>query len=228
MSILFTPEDYKRSFALSLVINQLSESPNYKSIINAIARTYDDQDKVLAYLGCLDINTAEGVWLDLIGSIVGQSRKVNVVLQYVYWGYNNLDVNAGGYLDDAIYYYTGAPDFESNLLGDDEYRRVIIAKAAKNAGDVSLPAITSTMQQVLEQEEVYVYNSGFASVTILFEGEISDNILALIRSDDIVPLGAGIGLRALLNYDIDTAFGYSDIDPNLQGYGNGEYARNIL
>ena len=29
-------DDYKRSLALSLVINQLSESPNYLAIINAI------------------------------------------------------------------------------------------------------------------------------------------------------------------------------------------------
>lgn len=221
-------DDYKRSLALSLVINQLSESPNYKAIINAIARTYDDQDLVLKYIGTLDVNISTGVWLDLIGSIVGQSRKVDIALQYVYWGYSDLDPNAGDYLNESIYWYTGAPSSESNLLGDDEYRRVIIARAAKNAGDTSLPAITATMQQVIGESEVYAYNSGNATITLLFEGEISDNILALIRNGNIVPLAAGVGLRALLNYSKDTAFGYSDIDPELQGYGNGEYAKDIL
>lgn len=221
-------DDYKRSLALSLVINQLSESPNYKAIINAIARTYDDQDLVLKYLGTLDVNTSTGVWLDLIGSIVGQPRKVDIELQYAYWGYNDLDPSSGGYLDDSVYWHTGTPSSESNLLGDDEYRRVIIARAAKNAGDTSIPAITATMQQVIGEDEVYAYNSGNATITLLFEGDISNNMLALIRNGDIVPLAAGVGLRSLLNYSKETAFGYSDIDPELKGYGNGEYTKDIL
>jgi hypothetical protein len=221
-------DNYKRSLALSLVINQLSESPNYLAIINAIAKTYDDQDYVLKRLASLDVNKEVDVWLDLIGSIVGQPRKVDVNLKYTYFGYNDIDPNAGGYLDNAIYYYTAAPETESNLLGNEEYRRVIIARAAKNAGDTSIPAITSTMQMILDQEEVYVYNAGNATIQILFEGDISDNILALIRDGQILPLAAGVGLQSLLNYSRDTIFGYSDIDPDLNGYDNGEYARDIL
>lgn len=218
--------DYKRALALSLILNQLSESPNHKAIVNAIARTYDDQDEVLKYIANIDVYTAVGVWLDLLGSIVGQSRKVTIDLTYQYFGYSDIDPNLSGY-GVSIYWYPGAPGETSNLLNDEEYRRVIIARAAKNSGDTSLINIVSTMQQVLGSE-VFAYNSGNATVTIMFEGEISDNILALIRNGDIVPTAAGVGLRSLLNYDSATAFGYSDIDPTLQGYGNGEYARDIL
>lgn len=216
----------KQDMALSLVLNQMTESPNYLAIIRAIARTYDDQDAVLEYIGNLDVYTARGVWLDLIGSIVGASRRVDIDLKYTYFGYSNLDPVSAGY-GKGRYWYYGAPSSVSNLLGDEEYRRVILAKAAQNAGDCSHISVVEVMQAVLDTGNVFSFNGGNGNLDIMFEGSISDNMLALIKSGKIIPTAAGVGLRLMLQYDSKKSFGYSNLNATAKGYGVGSYPRRV-
>ncbi|MGL5396497.1 MAG: DUF2612 domain-containing protein [Shewanella sp.] len=216
----------KQDMTLSLALNQMTESPNYLSIIRAIARTYDDQDAVLEYIGKLDVYTARGVWLDLIGSIVGAARRVDIGLKYTYFGYSNLDSVAAGY-GKGRYWHYGAPSSASNLLGDEEYRRVILAKAAQNAGDCSHISVVEVMQKVLDTSKVFSFNGGNGNLDIMFEGAISDNMLALIKSGKIIPTSAGVGLRLLLQYDSSKSFGYTNLNAKAKGYGVGSYPRRI-
>ena len=216
----------KRDMALSLVLNQMTESPNYLSIIRAIARTYDDQDAVLEYIGKLDVYTARGVWLDLIGSIVGAARRVDIDLEYTYFGYSNLNQVAAGY-GKGRYWYYGAPSSVSSMLGDEDYRKVILAKAAQNAGDCSHISVVEVMQAVLHTNKVFSFNGGNGNLDIMFEGAISDNMLALIKSGKIIPTTAGVGLRLLLQFDSSKSFGYSNLNAKSQGYGVGSYPRRV-
>lgn len=216
----------KQDMALSLVINQMTGSPNYLAIIRAIARTYDDQDAVLEYIGTLDVYTARGVWLDLIGSIVGAGRRVDIELKYTYFGYSNLDPVSAGY-GKGRYWYYGAPSLVSNLLGDEEYRKVILAKAAQNSGDCSHISVVEVMQAVMDANKVFSFNGGNGNLDIMFDGEISDNMLALIKSGKIIPTASGVGLRLLLQYDSSNSFGYSNLNANAKGYGAGSYPRRV-
>lgn len=217
---------FRQDMALSLALNQMTESPNYLAIIRAIARTYDDQNEVLEYIGQLDVYTARGVWLDLIGSIVGVARRVDIDLKYTYFGYSNLNQVAAGY-GNWRYWYYGAPSSVSNLLGDEEYRKVILAKAAQNAGYCSHIAVVQVMQAVIGTKSVFSFNGGNGNVDIMFEGSISENILALIKNGKIIPTAAGVGLRSLLQYDRSKSFGYSNLSAKVKGYGVGSYPRRV-
>ena len=216
----------KQDMALSLVLNQMTESPNYLSIIRAIASTYDDQGAVLEYIGKLDVYTARGVWLDLIGSIVGASRRVDIDLDYAYFGYSDINAVASGY-GNGRYWYYGAPSSVSNLLADEEYRKVILAKAAQNAGDCSHVSVVEVMQAVLDTSKAFSFNGGNGNLDIMFEGGVSENILALIKNGKIIPTAAGVGLRLLLQYDSSKSFGYSNLNAKSQGYGVGSYPRRV-
>ena len=216
----------KQDMALSLVLNQMTESPNYLSIIRAIARTYDDQDSVIEYIGNLDVHTARGVWLDLIGTIVGASRRVDIDMKYTYFGYSNLDAVSAGY-GTGRYWYYGAPSSVSNQLGDEEYRKVILSKAAQNAGDCSHISVVQVMQAVIGTKSVFSFNGGNGNVDLMFEGSISENILTLIKNGKIIPTAAGVGLRLLLQYDSSKSFGYSNLNAKVKGYGVGSYPRRV-
>lgn len=218
--------NFKTDLALSRVINQLFEAPNYTEIIRAIAATYDDQDEVLTYIGTLSIETARGVWLDLIGSIIGQGRRVPIDLTYQYFGFTDIDPNLGGF--GSIFFYETAPEETSNLLGDEEYRAVLYAVAAKNAGDVSLVGIVETLGLVFDSESVFAYNAGNASLNIMIEGEVSQNLIELTRAGIIVPKAAGVKLRSFFNYDADAVFGFADIDPTVEGFGVGKFPQELL
>lgn len=216
----------KQDMALSLALNQMTVSPNYLSIIRAIARTYDEQDAVLECVGNLDVYTARGVWLDLIGSIVGVSRRVDIELKYTYFGYSNINNVAAGY-GNGRYWYYGAPSSSSSLLGDEEYRMVILAKASQNAGDCSHIAVIQVIRAAIGTSNVFSFNSGNGNLDIMFEGEISNNMLALIKSGKIIPTAAGVGLRLLLQFDSSKSFGYSNLNAKSKGYGVGSYPRRV-
>lgn len=222
-----TDEFYKRSMALSLMVNQMTESPNYMKIINAIAREFDNLDQIFKYIGTLDVRTARGVWLDLFGSIVGQGRTVDIDLTYQYFGYRDIDSNLGGYGTGA-YWYFGAPDQKANVLNDTDYRRVIMAKAAKNTGDTSHISIVQVLSLIFPDSDVNSANAGNANVSISVSGTIDENMLALIKGGKILPLAAGVGLNSFLNPEPSLNFGYSNIAPDAKGYGDGKYIRNLL
>lgn len=220
-------DNFKTDLALSQIINQLSDSPNYISIIRAISKAYDDQDYVLNYISTIDVYTAQGVWLDLLGSIVGQGRKVDIDLSYLYFGFYDIDPSLGGF-DSGRFDYEGAPSASSTLLGDEEYRKVIIAKASQNSGDVSLPSIIETLQNVFESQNVYAYNLGNARLGVQVDVPVSDNIIELIKDDRIIPRAAGVKIASVVQAVPSETFGFVDIDPQAQGFGVGRFPQELL
>jgi len=66
--------DHKEQ-AISRLLAQYSDKDNFKSVIEGIAEmVQDSEDDFYPVLELLDINNATGLWLDLLGSILGQKR----------------------------------------------------------------------------------------------------------------------------------------------------------
>lgn len=66
--------------AISRLLNQFSDSDNLKDFLEAIVARLEDTDIVLeGLLLYRTINTAEGIWLDQIGDIVGYPRPAKEV-----------------------------------------------------------------------------------------------------------------------------------------------------
>ncbi len=188
--------NYRQDQAVSLIVNQLIDDLTYVDMIKLIASTYDDQDAVLCYISTISIDTAEGVWLDLIGRIVGRSRLANVELPYKYFGCFDVNPDAGGL--GSILYQPGMPLNQSSRMNDFDYRKAIKAQAVSNSGDVTMFGVTSLLVDILDTDDVIIESVEDAQVDITIRQTLSPIMEALIKSGDFVPLAAGVTIRDIV------------------------------
>ena len=210
-----------------LVINQLADSPQYVALLTWLAESFDTVDDMLEYIATINIDTASGVWLDLIGVIVGQARAVPNAITFEYFGYDGQPSSFG--YGQARYYRTGDPVTASSVLPDAEYRQVLLARIARNYGDISEVGIVEAMQNIIDATDIYVRTSqNGGSFSIYIAEKIDNNSVAIFRELDIIPRGAGIGIRVMLQGVPEKTFGYADQNMGFAGYGVGSYARRII
>lgn len=196
-----------RDLVNTLVINQLFDSPNYRAITVWLAENFDTADDVLNYISTINIDTAEGVWLDLLGVIVGQSRELPNAVRYRYFGFEedgDLD------FDVARFYEEGDPALESSLLPDNEYRAVIFAKAASNWGDISKIGVAESISIITDTTNFVIVNQPPAKFEIYIKEVISQTIFLILSELDLIPRGAGIGIYGVIMSDGDNVFGFEE------------------
>lgn len=216
-----------RDRAESLIINQLSDSPSWLAVMQWLGESFDTIDDMLDYIAAINVYTAQGAWLDLIGSIVGQSREVPNAITFEYFGYAGQPSSFG--YGQARYYREGDPVTASSQLPDAEYRQVILARVARNYGDISKVGIVEAMQIIVNTSEIFLQNSTQGGSFSIYIGiALDSNAAAIFQELDIIPRGAGIGLRNVSFGAPAATFGYSDQNMGFAGYGVGSYARRII
>jgi len=213
-------------YVQTLVINQLSDSSNYNDVLQWMADNYDDIDSILAYIGTINIFTARGVWLDLIGAIVGQSREIPNAIDYSYFGYAGQPTAAG--YGQARYYVKGDPLSASSILADDEYRKVILARVSRNYGDISEIGVVEGLQNIFNTTQIYLYTTSGGNFTVYIGTATTMVDDAILGELDIIPRGAGIGVSVVTSGIPSLTFGYRDQSAGFAGYGVGSYAKRII
>jgi len=179
------------------------ESPNLDALMESILSTIDIQQQDLLWLAdnILNVDLAEKSHLDFIGNIVGQPRFLTDFNTEPYFGFDRsyqsktfgsaLDPEVGGYWNSRSYFNTAT----SRKLNDDEYRRLIKAKAIYNQSSCT----SNDLLQVIN----LITNSNNNTVQMLKHGMIqiktddSTGILSyfvdrLFIEGDILPIAAGV------------------------------------
>lgn len=209
---------------LATIINQLGDSANYADLLRWMGGSFDDVDSMLAYIADINIYNAQGVWLDLIGSIVGQSREIPGGIQFEYFNFFEYP-NALGF-DSGRFYRDGDPLTDSSLLPDDEYRQVILARIARNYGDISEVGVVTGLQNIINTDNIVIKNSTGGGAFEVFIGEsIPNNTKAILQNLDIVPRGAGIGISIITAGAKNTTFGFAEY--GFAGFDNGTWVEEI-
>lgn len=214
---------YYQKATNELIINQLRDRPNYVEMIRLMAEGFDDVSDVYDYIGNITVYNATGKWLDLIGYIVGVSRQIDVVIISTWFGFNDQPNIAG--FGKAPMYDGSVPLTGSSMLTDGDYRRVILAKVAKNFGDVSEPGIVTAIQNIVNSNDVTIQNMGNASFRVYIGDVLDENTRNLFSSVDIIPRAAGVKLDGLFYRPRPQTFGFAD--QGLQGFGVGSFVEEI-
>jgi hypothetical protein len=217
-----TNQEYVRT----LVINQLGDSPSYIQILQWLAENYDRLQLILDYVQTINVFEARGVWLDLIGAIVGQSRAIPNAINFEYFGYSG-QPTATGY-GQARYYQKGDPLTDSSILPDDEYRKVILARVARNWGDISELGVIEGLQNIANTQQIYLNRGQGGEFRVYIGTNLDSNSRAIIAALDIIPRGAGIGVSVVTSGVPAQTFGYRNQPPGFSGYGVGRYATRII
>lgn len=206
--------------SLQLIENQLRESPNYIEVIRLLAEDFDEASDIYDYIAKnINVLNARGVWLDLIGDIVGVSRVFEKEIQPVFFGFDDQPNTTG--FGQARFRELDDKTTASSVLNDDDYRVVIIGKIARNYGDVSEVGVATSVLNMTQADNVLVYQSGPATFSVYVIGLISDNIKSILNGTDIIPRAAGVKMNLFFSGD-DNIFGFAD-QLGIKGFDVGHF-----
>jgi hypothetical protein len=185
--------DYHTRQAIDNLASQFGESEQFIKWLSEKMVSYDNAQEWLDYIQSnVNVNDAEGYWLDLIGLIVGQPRTVDFAIPKVLFGYIDQLATLG--YGQARYREDGESPTSSSTLSDPEYRVLIKARISYNFANVTLPGITSTLSVLFVADAVVVKNTGLREVSGYIGRPLTDNERALFLATNLVPASAGVNV----------------------------------
>lgn len=175
-------------------LGQFRNNPEYMALIGADAGLKDNLQKNAQYLlDSIDINLAEGVFLDYRGWLVGISRRYFDISAY--FSYNRADVNTEKY----IWFSEPETDFvaPSGSLEDRDFRARIKAKAGANTSKCTREENISIIKNMTFARHVKIKN---VDIMLLDVTLVGDNLFFTqdTKSDIELVLGSGVGIRNLM------------------------------
>lgn len=191
------------------LISQYANSPRILQLIENMNDTIDptsDIDTFYSYVW--DLETAQGFGLDIWGLILGVNRVLNVAAGS-YFGFTGTagrtgasgDSFGGGPTSPAIQpWYSGAPTTSNYALTDTAYRSLLLAKAAYNITDGSIPAINQLLINLFitpvsgRTGNAYVTDGGNMTMTYTFSltPKLTNVEYAIISQANVLPTPAGV------------------------------------
>ena len=174
-------------------LGQFRSNPEYIALIGADAGLKDNLQKNAQYLlDSIDINLAEGVFLDYRGWLVGISRRYFDISAY--FSYNRADVNTEKY----IWFSEPETDFvaPSGSLEDRDFRARIKAKAGVNTSKCTREDNIAIIKNMTFAKKVKIKN---VDIMLLDVTLVGDNLFFTqdTKSDIELVLGSGVGIRNL-------------------------------
>ena len=175
------------------------ESENLNKIIESIFSAYQSQQVDFLWLAenILDVDKATGWHLDFIGNIVGQDRFLLDFNTEPYFGfyksYQSETFNVG-YWNSRSYFNTSS----SRRLNDDEYRRLIKARAIYNSSTCTTDELLEVINLITDRTDnrIQVKSHGVIEIS----SQDTTGILAYFVEkpegfDNILPVVAGVRIQ---------------------------------
>lgn len=185
------------SYYQSLITSEYQNSPKFLAFQKALLQPFVDVGEFLATLyQSLDINNAQGIQLDLIGKIVGQSRQVN---------FNFTD---GG----------------NPILNDTDYQVLLKARIAQNMWKGKIGALQPLWNNIFPGEAIMVVDNQDMSMNVFVGGALSLTIRDLVRNGYIVPRPEGVLVNYYFFGDVPV-FGFDLNNQYIKGFDLGHWAR---
>lgn len=218
------PIDHK-ALAVSRVATQYRDSVKLIAYIRALLYEADTLEQVFRDL--LErrwIDTATGVNLDILGSIVGQTREFIDAEIFEYFGFaDNPIAQSFGSVDDpglgGRFISIGESTLGIRLLSDGEYRTFIRARIVRNATSSTPEEIISQLRYLFDSPLVLIREGVEASYEISIGRLLSLNEKSIISQTDIVPKTAGVNASYVTEFDGGDFFSFKGV-PGSDGFGS--------
>lgn len=214
---------FHKDQAKSLLINQFRESEHFNRLIEQQADSFDKVECILNYLDAqLDIDTATGFWLDIIGTIVGQPRQISGAIAIAFFGF--VEYPPAGRFGEERFWDGSEPLTASSLLEDPEYRWAIRARISSNYADVSLIGVSNSMSVLANTSDILVGSSGTAEINLYWGIHMPYSLQLLLKAIDLLPIAAGIGVGRQMFGVPALTFGFLETPLDFVGFDAGNFA----
>ena len=220
--VLAFPHDHA-DIAWSHFLAQHIGKANTENFVRAFYNPLNELDNAINDLYTKRwLETAEGIQLDGIGSIVGISRTVPNAVYLPFFGF--LTQISGRGFGVARMRRKREPYAQSSVLGDIEYRIIIYMKIALNNGHGTAEELIYAFNTALNVTGTRVQDAGNANARIYINAFIMPYDPRSQLLDYMIPKAAGVKLWPYY-VDADYIFGFSNQNMGYYGFDIGILAR---
>ena len=213
-----------QQLAISRLATQFRESTNLINYLKALLIEANNLEDVFCQL--LEdrwIDTAVGIQLDILGSIVGQTREFIDAEIFDYFGFaiNPISQSFGSINDISVggrFKFVEEPTTGIRKLTDDEFRTFIKARIIRNSTQSTPEQIISQLQFLFNTPQI-LFSDGDTMYEVSIGRKLSLNEKSILENTDIVPKTAGVGASYVTEYDYENFFGFQGV-PNSGGFGS--------
>lgn len=211
-------DDIIKRYTLML-IKQYWEKKKARSEIQSMLRHWQIIADFIRNPANFDLDRVTGYRLDVIGRIVGLPRSVPEALAKVFFGFQE-HLNSEGFGSKSNAAYTGAPFYSKFApaygpyqLGDNEYRRFLRVKIARNAAASTIASDDRvSLQDVIQAAfngRAYVTDRQDMTLALNISPQVSVDELRLIVRLGLLPKPAGVRYDYFYQVTPGMTFGFS-------------------
>lgn len=212
-----------------MLIKQYWEKPKAKAEIKAMLAHWQIIADFIRNPANFDLDSVTGYRLDVIGRIVGLPRSAPEVLAKVFFGFKG-HLNSAGFSSKSNTAYSGAPFFSKfspaygpYQLGDNEYRRFLRVKIARNAAAATIASEDRlSLQDVIQAAfngRAYVTDRQDMTLALNVSPQVSMDELRLTVRLGLLPKPAGVRYEYFYQVTPGMTFGFSR-NPEAKGFAS--------
>lgn len=176
-------ETVQSQYATGQTIRALIES--------ARIRIAPDADISLFYQTIFDIESAQGIGLDIWGRILGIGRGVNIDVIDAYFGFYEADYDSF----NMSPFFNGEGVTQRYELADDAYRELLLWKAMANISDASASSLNQLLLAMFPGQDIVVHESGVMSLELYIFFPLEPYQRVILQEYGLMAKGAGVGLK---------------------------------
>jgi len=170
--------------------SQYANSPIIMQLLDYFSQAVDANSAIDSWYDQLwNIETAEGYGLDVWGRIIGIGRVISVQ-ETPYFSFAN---SGGNQVPSAWYTWYSGEVLNSNYsLSDAAYRQLLLAKAASNIWDGSIPGLNAILRILFPGQVAYVTDGQDMTMTYTFDFQLSPVQAAIVMNTNVLPRPCGV------------------------------------
>jgi hypothetical protein len=220
---------------LSLVTPYYAQALKFNQTLTALLQPFVDAQAMLAQmLQDFDLDTAQGVQLDILGQWIGRTRYVQQPIAGVYFALHDtppVPALRDGF-DQGVWLGPYDPTTGLVQLDDETYRTLLKLQAIANEWDGTVPSIQAAFARVFPG--VVIQDTGdvpgqVMTMSILIAGiQMSSLLLAILQQDfPVKPSGV---LLSIIESTVATTpiFGFDLDDQIIGGFDHGSWGQVVL
>ena len=175
------------------IMSQYAHSPVILALIENIDGAIDPKHTIDdLYDLAMKISDAKGVWLDLWGVKVGIGR--NVKMDDPNGDYFGFNVDGFEPFDQAPF-ASGGSGLSTYDLPDDDYRQLILMKAALNILYVTAPNINKYIKSLFNGNRAYYRITGNMQAEYVFNFELTLLQRLFVFKMNLLPIPSGVAIK---------------------------------
>lgn len=201
------------------VQSQYAASPKMLALINSFQEKLSvNSDITLFYNKIFNINTAEGIGLDIWGIILGVGRNIEVA-----------DEDVFGFTGSLLEPFNQAPFSAQGVtntfsMTDPAYRELLMVKALANISAADLNTLNTLLNQLFETFTVYVIEIGIMKLRFIFEFYPTPWQRAIFNTPGLLTRGAGVGIEW---YAVPRSMTFGFEGSGFQPFNHGTFSQSI-